>query len=110
MRYLVVIEKTESGYSARCPDLDGCVASAGTRLQVEEQMAKVGQRRVEIANNIDRGKELLDAGKPTEIDAICGEVCRRADAGGLDATANRLLKILVEARSGAAHEARRNGP
>jgi predicted RNase H-like HicB family nuclease len=41
MRYLVVIEKTESGYSARCPDFDGCVATARTRPDVEEQIGRV---------------------------------------------------------------------
>lgn len=41
MMYLVVIEKTESGYSAHCPDFDGCVATARTRLEVEEQIGRV---------------------------------------------------------------------
>lgn len=41
MKYLVVIEKTESGYSARCPDVDGCVATARTRPEVEEQIGRV---------------------------------------------------------------------
>jgi predicted RNase H-like HicB family nuclease len=41
MRYLVVIEKTESGYSAHCPDFDGCVATACTRPEVEEQIGRV---------------------------------------------------------------------
>lgn len=41
MKYLVVIEKTESGYTARCPDFEGCVATARTRPEVEEQIGRV---------------------------------------------------------------------
>lgn len=38
MRYLIVIEKTDTGYSAYSPDLDGCVATADTRPNVERAM------------------------------------------------------------------------
>ncbi len=38
MRYLIVIEKTDTGYSAYSPDLDGCVATGMTRGQVENAM------------------------------------------------------------------------
>jgi predicted RNase H-like HicB family nuclease len=41
MGFLVVIEPTESGYSAFAPDLDGCVASGRTRDQVERQIRAV---------------------------------------------------------------------
>jgi 2-dehydropantoate 2-reductase len=41
----------------------------------------------------------LERGRPTEIDAICGEVCRRAEAHGLDAPTHRMLHALVEGRS-----------
>lgn len=37
-KYLVVIEKTETGYSAYSPDLGGCVATGATREQVEREM------------------------------------------------------------------------
>ncbi len=37
-KYLVVIEKTNSGYSAYSPDLDGCVATGRTREEVEQNM------------------------------------------------------------------------
>ena len=43
----------------------------------------------------------LEKGRPTEIDAICGEVCRRGDASGTDVSLNRLLTILVCARGSA---------
>jgi len=34
MRYMVVIEKGESGYGAHVPDLPGCIAAADTRAEV----------------------------------------------------------------------------
>ena len=34
MRYAVLFEKTETGYSAHVPDLPGCVAAAQTRDEV----------------------------------------------------------------------------
>lgn len=37
-KYLVVIEKTGTGFSAYSPDLDGCVATGGTREEVEREM------------------------------------------------------------------------
>ncbi len=38
MRYLVILEKTETGFSAFCPDLPGCAASGATREETEENM------------------------------------------------------------------------
>lgn len=38
MRYLVVIEETETGYSAYSPDMEGCVAAGSTRQEVEKAM------------------------------------------------------------------------
>ena len=38
MQYLIVIEKTETGYSAYSPDLDGCVATGPTKNEVEQNM------------------------------------------------------------------------
>ena len=35
-RYLVVFERTESGYSAYVPDLPGCVATGEDKNQTEE--------------------------------------------------------------------------
>jgi len=37
-KYLVVVEKTGTGYSAYSPDLDGCVATGKTRDEVENEM------------------------------------------------------------------------
>lgn len=38
MRYAVVIERAESNFSAYVPDLPGCVATGGTREEVEKQI------------------------------------------------------------------------
>ncbi|MEQ1831615.1 MAG: type II toxin-antitoxin system HicB family antitoxin [Candidatus Eisenbacteria bacterium] len=40
MRYLIVIEKTRTGYSAYSPDLEGCVAAARTRPSILRAMQK----------------------------------------------------------------------
>ena len=40
MKYLIVIEKTRTGFSAYSPDLDGCVAAARTRPSVLRAMQK----------------------------------------------------------------------
>ncbi len=38
MKYLIVIEETETGFSAYSPDVDGCIATGKTRREVEENM------------------------------------------------------------------------
>jgi len=38
MKYLIVIEKTETGYSAYSPDLPGCVSTGATVDEVEKNM------------------------------------------------------------------------
>ncbi len=38
MKYLIVIEKTKTGYSAYSPDLLGCVATGSTRGETERNM------------------------------------------------------------------------
>ena len=37
-RYLMIIEETETGFSAYSPDLPGCVATGRTRSEVEAEM------------------------------------------------------------------------
>ena len=39
-KYLIVIEKTETGYSSYSPDVDGCVATGTTYEEVESNMGK----------------------------------------------------------------------
>ena len=38
MKYLIVIEKTGTGYSAYSPDIPGCVATGTTREETEREM------------------------------------------------------------------------
>jgi predicted RNase H-like HicB family nuclease len=37
-KYLIVAEKTDTGYSAFSPDLPGCVATGRTRAELEKTM------------------------------------------------------------------------
>lgn len=39
MKYLIVVERTDSGFSAYSPDLPGCIAAASTREATEQAMA-----------------------------------------------------------------------
>ena len=38
MKYLIVVEKTGTGYSAYSPDIAGCVAPGSTKDEVEKNM------------------------------------------------------------------------
>ena len=38
MKYLIVIEKSETGYSAYSPDLPGCVSTGNTTEETEKNM------------------------------------------------------------------------
>lgn len=38
IQYLIIIEATETGYSAYSPDLPGCVSTGATRPEVEQNM------------------------------------------------------------------------
>lgn len=38
MKYLVIIEQTETGYSAFSPDLPGCIAAGSDKEDVERNM------------------------------------------------------------------------
>jgi len=51
MKYLIVIEKSETGYSAYSPDLPGCVSSGATLEETEQNM------REAIAFHFDGLKE-----------------------------------------------------
>ena len=42
-RYLVVIEETDTGFSAYSPDLAGCVSTGATREDVERNMREAIQ-------------------------------------------------------------------
>lgn len=46
-RFLVVIEETDTGYSAYSPDLPGCIATGKTREEIEKNMHEAIQLHVE---------------------------------------------------------------
>ena len=54
-KYLIVIEPTQTGFSAYSPDLPGCVSTGATRQEVEQNM------REAIAFHLDG---LRDEGQP----------------------------------------------
>lgn len=39
-KYLIIIEKTNTGYSAYSPDLEGCVSTGGTLEETEKNMGE----------------------------------------------------------------------
>lgn len=46
-RYLVVFEKTDTGYSAFAPDLPGCVATGPDRTTTEQSIYEAIQFHIE---------------------------------------------------------------
>lgn len=50
MRYAVVIEKTETNYSAYVPDLPGCVATGATIAEVEKEISEAIRFHIEGLN------------------------------------------------------------
>lgn len=46
-RFLVIIERAGEGFSAYSPDLPGCIATGGTREEVESNMYAAIQMHVE---------------------------------------------------------------
>ena len=47
MQYVVVIEKTDNGFSAYVPDLPGCVAAADTRDETDKLIREAIQFHLE---------------------------------------------------------------
>jgi predicted RNase H-like HicB family nuclease len=46
-KYLIIIEKTNTGYSAYSPDLPGCVATGKSRQQTEHEMKEAIEFHIE---------------------------------------------------------------
>jgi predicted RNase H-like HicB family nuclease len=47
VRYLIVIEKSRTGFSAYSPDLPGCVATGATKRRAERAMREAIEFHVE---------------------------------------------------------------
>ena len=65
MKYMVVIEKGESGYGAHVPDLPGCIASGETREEVLELIKDAIEFHIE---------GLVEAGEPVPPPSSVGEL------------------------------------
>ncbi len=64
MKYLIVVEETETGFSAYSPDLPGCLATGRTRQEVESVMTEA------IAFHLDGvRKEGLQVPRPRSFSA-----------------------------------------
>ena len=46
-KYLVVFEKTKTGYSAYAPDLPGCISTGKTRKETEKNMQEAIEFHIE---------------------------------------------------------------
>lgn len=46
-RYLIVVERTASGYSAYSPDLPGCVATGSSRHEIDRNMREAIELQLE---------------------------------------------------------------
>ncbi len=64
MQYLIIIEKTATGYSAYSPDLPGCVSTGVTREEVEHNMQEAVEFHLEGLK-----LEGLDIPSPTTLSA-----------------------------------------
>ncbi len=47
LKYLIIFEKTETGYSAYVPDLPGCIATGKTKPVVEKHIVEAIQFHLE---------------------------------------------------------------
>ena len=66
MKFLVVIRKTGTGYSADAPDLPGCIAAGRTIPEVRRLMKEAMQLHVELM--AESGEKLPKARKRFAVD------------------------------------------
>jgi predicted RNase H-like HicB family nuclease len=70
-KYLVVVEKTDTGYSAYSPDLEGCVATGQTSDEVEREMQEAINFHLEgMARNGDPIPEPRTYSRYIEVQTI----------------------------------------
>jgi len=68
MKYLVMYEKTKTGYSAHVPDLPGCVA-AGRTLDETKQLMK-GAIEMHLAGMKEDGLEIPEPCTETDFISV----------------------------------------
>jgi predicted RNase H-like HicB family nuclease len=70
-KYLVVVEKTATDYSAYSPDLDGCVATGKSRDKAEREMQEATEFHIEgMARNGDSIPEPRTYSRYGEVSAL----------------------------------------
>ena len=47
MKYLIIIEKTKTGYSAYSPDVLGCAATGKTKVEIEKNITDAIEFHIE---------------------------------------------------------------
>lgn len=67
-RFLIVFEKTKTGFSAYCPDLSGCIATGSTREETEANMVEALQ--LHIAGLIEDGLPVPEPQATAEVIAL----------------------------------------
>ena len=65
-KYLIVVEKTSTGYSAFSPDLPGCIATGATHEEVEGTMREAVQFHLDGLR-----EEGLDVPAPHSYSTYC---------------------------------------
>jgi len=78
-RYLVVYERTKTGFSAYAPDLPGCVATGRTRSECEHNMAGAVQMHLEGMR--EDGERLPVSSAYAEVMVVAAGGRRPASAG-----------------------------
>jgi len=48
MKYLVIYEKSKSGYSAYVPDLPGCTSAGGTKEEIKANILEAIKLHIEV--------------------------------------------------------------
>ena len=48
MKYLIILEKTSTGFSAYSPDLPGCVSTGDTPEETEANMREAMESHIEV--------------------------------------------------------------
>jgi len=77
-------------------EVQGAAAAEGVDLGMSDPLGDVKHVAVNTAGNTSSMLQDVRRGAPTEIDAICGEVCRAAEKHGKAAPVNRALMLLVK--------------
>lgn len=96
-----------NGYLLKVPELTRLLEAAsgegvsvavalGVRLPQDDLVERTKRVAERTAANKCSMLQDLERGRPTEIDAICGEIVRRGESAGMDVPVNRALRALVK--------------